>query len=282
LTACRRARRGLLKDLLLMPAFRSNSLKEQFLLAKGAGKGAVKAKVKGLDVSNGKAWFAKHSFVQYNSVTQNTWVDAEVIFVREDGSIMIDLKDGHWFSVEDQRTKFRDGRRKAWAVGTELQYFSVTQGGWTDCTVTAMNPQDRSIQINIKADYWMQVDEQAQKLRAPCVDKTDELVYEAGHLLERSVPDAAGAEEKYREVLKMEPDHVAALEGLAVLMMNFRSDLEASEDLFRQALVENPWSLRALTDLGDILKVTQRLDEARKLHKRWRKVRDRLKDLEEE
>lgn len=241
-----------------------------------------KAKGKALDVSNGKARFAKHSLVLYNSVTQGTWVDAEVVFIREDGAIMIDLKDGHWFSVEDQRSKFKEGGRKPWAVGTELQYFSVTQGGWTDCTVTAMNPQDRSIQINIKADYWMQVDEQDQKLRAPCVDKFDELVHEAEHLLKRSPPDVAGAEKKYRDVLKVDTEHVAALEGLAVLYTNFIGDLEIAEDLFRKALDENPWSSRALTDLGDILKVTRRSDEGKKFHKRWRKVRDRLKELEEE
>mmetsp|Transcript_31386 Transcript_31386/g.67443 ORF Transcript_31386/g.67443 Transcript_31386/m.67443 type:complete len:265 (-) Transcript_31386:525-1319(-) len=239
-------------------------------------------RARGLDVSNGKALFRKHGFVQYNSVTQGTWVDAEVIFVREDGSIMIDLKDGHWFSVADQRSKFREGRRKAWAIGTELQYFSLTQGGWTDCTVTNLNPADHAVMINIKAEYWMSVDEQDQKLRLPCLDKYDELIYEASRLLERDNPDVASAEQRYREVLKAESDHVVALEAMAVLHMNHRSDLAMAENYFRKALDENPWSLRTLTDLGDILKVTRRAEEGKRLHKRWRKVRDRLKELEED
>jgi len=56
----------------------------------------------------GKPIFSRGDYVQYMSATFGTWVDGEVVDVREqDGAVSLDLKQGHWFSTEEQQTKIR-------------------------------------------------------------------------------------------------------------------------------------------------------------------------------
>jgi len=239
------------------------------------------AQHKPLDVSNGKALFLKGQKVQYKSVTQGTWVDAEVVMVREDGAVMIDLKDRHWFEVADQMAKFRARPRRLFDTGMDVQYFSVTQGGWTDCIVSDYR-EDGAVQISIKDNYWMKVPEQDEKLRAPCFDRCDELVWEAEKLMRKTPPECHAAEEKYREALQLDPDHVTSMLGLAALLRDYFGELVEAEQLFRAVLEESPFDLTALSDLGDLLKVVGRGEDAKQLHKKWWKVRDRLKELEED
>merc|ERR1719210_1381516 len=64
-------------------------------------------KPKPMDVSNGKALYAKYAKCFYNSVSLGKWVEATVIMVNENGEIMIDTKEEYWFSVQEQQEKFR-------------------------------------------------------------------------------------------------------------------------------------------------------------------------------
>lgn len=253
--------------------------------APGSPRGQRKPKANGrpkaLDVSNGKALYYKYQPLQYNSITQGNWIDVEVIMVREDGAVMIDLKEGYWFTVEEQKSRFRARARKTYAPDTELQYHSVTQGGWVDCSVIRVNAKDQSIMINLKENYWMSVAEQDEKLRLPCYDKFDELVWDASKLLDRDPPDREGAERKYLEVLQTEPDHIGSMLRLAELLAD-RGDLQGAEARWREVLNENPFEEKALSDLGDLLKIIGGAEEAKQLHKRWKRVRDKLKEIEEE
>lgn len=235
-----------------------------------------------LDVSNGKARFKKYQNVEYNSITQGAWLEVQVITVNRDGCIMIDLKDGYWFTVEEQWQKFRDGSRKAWLVDSELEYWSVTHASWTPCVVIDRNPQDNSIQIDIKKGYWMSVAEQDEKLRLPLYDKGDEIVWKTGKMLAAEPPDVAGAEKMLRKLLQEAPDHTLAMESLAAILRDYFGDLDGAEDLYRQALNENPFELKVLSDLGDLLLVRGQEKEAEEMHQRWRKVREKLKDIENE
>lgn len=56
----------------------------------------------------GRALFREGEVVQYNSVSFGKWVEGRIASVRQgDGAVMVDIKDGHWFSVEDQLTTLR-------------------------------------------------------------------------------------------------------------------------------------------------------------------------------
>jgi len=235
-----------------------------------------------LDVSNGKARFKKYQNIEYDSVTQGAWLEVQVIMVREDGGIMIDLKDRYWFDVDEQWKKFREGSRKAWLVDSELEYWSVSNQGWTRCSVCDRNPQDNSIQIDIKKGYWMSVAEQDEKLRLPLYDGGDEIVWKTGRMLQADPPDVSGAEKMLRKLLQEASDHTLAMESLAAILRDYFGDLPGAEALYRQALNENPFELKVLSDLGDLLRVQGQESEADEMHKRWRKVRDKLKDIEEE
>jgi len=244
--------------------------------------GAPPLRARPLDVSNGKALFKKYDNIEYNSVTQGAWLEVQVIMVREDGAIMIDLKDRYWFDVQEQASKFREGGRKPWLVESELQYYSQTQGGWVDCTVVNRNPSDNSIQISCKEHYWMGVAEQDEKLRMPLYDRSDEIVWESGKMLKQDPPDCRGAEEKLKQLLLDEPDHTLAMESLANLLRDWHQDYAGAEELYRRALNENPFEVKVLSDFGDLLKVLRKKTEADEIHQRWRKVRDKMKEIEDE
>lgn len=238
------------------------------------------SKAKPLDVSNGKALFKKYQNIEYNSVTQGAWLDVQVIMVREDGAIMIDLKDRFWFDPEEQKTKFRDGGRKPYLLDSELQYFSSTQGGWVDCIVVNQNKD--GVQINIKENYWMSVAEQDEKLRLPLYDRSDEVVWESGKLLKMEPPDCRQAEQKLRTLLQEETDLTLAMETLATLLRDYYQDYTGAEELYQRALNDNPFEIKVLSDFGDLLKFRGRAKEAEEMHQRWRKVRDKMKEIEDE
>lgn len=239
-------------------------------------------KARPLDVSNGKALYKKYDNIEYNSITQGAWLEVQVIMVREDGAIMIDLKDRYWFDLQEQSGKFREGGRKPWLVESELQYYSQTQGGWVDCTVVNRNMADNTIQISCKEHYWMSVAEQDEKLRMPLYDRSDEVVWEAGKMLKQDPADCKGSEQKLRQLLQDEPDHTLAMESLANLLRDWHLDFGGAEVLYRRALNENPFEIKVLSDFGDLLKVLGKKPEAEEIHQRWRKVRDKMKEIEDE
>lgn len=233
-----------------------------------------------LDISNGKAVFKKHQHIQYNSITQKKWIDVQVIFVREDGAVCIDLKDRHYFSVEDQKTKFREHRR-CWHVNDELQYKSASHGNvWMDCVVVALSPKDDSVQISCKAGYWMDVEEQDEKLRLPVFGSSNVAAWEAEELLKKSPPRYEEAAQKLRTVLEDEPDHTQAMQQLATLLRDYYKDYAGAEELYRKVLDENPYDSLVLSDLSDLLKYVGKKDEGKEIRERWRKVWDKLRDLQ--
>jgi len=239
-------------------------------------------KAKPLDVSGGKALFKKYQNIEYNSITQGAWLEVQVIMVNEDGAIMIDLKDRYWFGIEEQRLKFREGSRKAWLEGSELEYLSTTHNSWTPCMVVERNEKDNSIQIDIKKGYWMSVAEQDKKLRLTLYDASDIIVWETGKMLQEDPPDPHKAEQKLRELLQEEPDHTLAMESLAAILRDYFDDLAGADELYRRALNENPFELKVLSDFYDLLRVQGHAAEAEEMYQRWRKVRDKLKDIEED
>lgn len=242
----------------------------------------VQRKVLPFDISNGKTLFKKYECIEYNSQSHNAWLEVQVLMVREDGAIMIDLKDKYFFTVQEQKEKFRKGSRQPWQIDTELQYYSLTQGGWVDCTVTLLRDIDNAVQINIKAEYWMLEDEQEEKLRLPIYEVSDEVVWEVGKLLKMEPPQYKQGERRLEELLENEPDHTSALECLAALRRDHYGDYSGAEKLYRQALDENPFELKVLSDFGDLLKAMGNKSEGEQVHQRWRKVRDKVKDIEEE
>merc|ERR1712129_134233 len=112
-------------------------------------------------------------------------------------------------------------------------------------------------------------------------DKSDEIVWETSKMLEAEPPDTRGAEQKLKQLLQEEPDHTLAMESLAALVRDYYGDLSGAEELYRRALNENPFELKVLSDYGDLLKVLGKKGEADEMHQRWRKVRDKLKEIED-
>lgn len=49
--------------------------------------------------------------------------------------------------------------------GQKVHYWSVTQNGWLECEVIAVRPKDGAVQISVKPDFWIQAEEQAQRMR---------------------------------------------------------------------------------------------------------------------
>lgn len=250
----------------------------------GEGPGAeMKPKPKPMDVSNGKALFAKHSKCQYNSISLGKWVDATVTMVDPDGQIMIDIKDNCWFTVEEQKEKFRDMPHKCpWSVGDLVQYKSVTQNCWVACKIIAVDPNTGSVQIDVKEKYWMKVEEQEQKLRPHMLVPTDELIWEAGQLLDKDFPDVAGAEAKLQKVLDLEDDNTKAMDVYAILLRDHRADHGQAEAMYKEALLHNPFDVKILSDYSDLLIFHGRPEEAKPMQELMQKVRVKLKEFEDE
>lgn len=234
-----------------------------------------------LDVSNGKSIFKKYDKCYYNSVSLGKWVEAVVIMVNEEGAIMIDTKEEYWFSVEEQLEKFKVGQ-KSYQVGEHVQYKSVTQNCWIDCKVIVVDPQNSAIQVSVKENHWIKVREQEEKIRYPVKAGVEEALWEAGRLLEKSVPEVESAEKKYRQVLRQEDDNVKALYGLAVLLRDFRNDFKAAKKVFVEALDESPYDMKVLSDYADLALVLGMKSEAEELYDRLLKVRAKLREFEED
>jgi len=242
----------------------------------------VSAKPKPLDVSNGKALYKKYERCYYNSASLGKWVDACVIMVNESGEVMIDTKEEYWFTIEEQQEKFKAIGHKSYRVGESVQYNSVTQHAWLDCKVIVVDPVNHAIQVSVKENHWIKVPEQEEKVRYPVRPGIEELLWEAGRLLEKEPPDPDLAERKYRKVLEKEDDNVKAMEGLAILLRDYKKDFQGAEGIYIQALEESPYEMKALSDYADLIMFQGRREAAEDLYSRLAKVRAKLRDFDEE
>jgi len=246
-----------------------------------AAESASPEPVKPLDVSNGKALFKKYDDVYYNSVSLGAWVEATVIMINALGHIMIDTKEEYWFPLEEQREKIRLCGFKPYQVGENVQYDSVTQHAWLDCKVIVVDPVDHSIQVSVKENYWVKVAQQTDKVRYPVRPGSDELIWQAGRMLKKTPPDVDAAERKYRKVLEKEEDHVKALEGLALLLRDYRGNYLQAEAFYKRAVEESPYEMKVLSDYADMCLVQGRDDLAEELYDRLRRIRAKLREFDE-
>mmetsp|Transcript_13695 Transcript_13695/g.30166 ORF Transcript_13695/g.30166 Transcript_13695/m.30166 type:complete len:179 (+) Transcript_13695:2-538(+) len=58
-------------------------------------------------------------------------------------------------------------RTYGWNVGTELEYFSVTNMQWVGCTITSVDRHSGAVQVDCKPGYWMHGVERQSRLRRP-------------------------------------------------------------------------------------------------------------------
>jgi len=237
--------------------------------------------VKPLDISNGKALFLKYDNVYYNSASLGKWVEATVIMINEQGHIMIDTKEEYWFPLDEQREKIRPCGFKPFQVGEHVQYDSLTQHAWLDCKVIVVDPVDHSIQVSVKEHSWIKVAQQGDKVRYPVRPGFEELIWQAGRMLKKNPPEVDTAERKYRKVLVQEEDNIKALEGLALLLRDYRGDYSQAEACYETALEESPYEMKVLSDYADMCLVQGRDGLAEDLYGRLRRVREKLREFDE-
>lgn len=112
--------------------------------------------------------------MEYYSASHGTWIPCKVVASREeDGAVQVNVKPGVWLDAAQRKSLLRDPyvqRRptghEIFEAGRQLEYFSLSMKGWIPCKVVATR-EDGAVEVDVKPGHWMQLSEQAAKLRDP-------------------------------------------------------------------------------------------------------------------
>eukprot|EP00439_Symbiodinium_sp_Y106_P070618 s145_g12.t1 len=130
--------------------------------------------------------------LEFWSKTACRWIPCEVINVRGDGAIMVNVKPNTWLTTEDQARRVRAcelqrspemsptqdtrqvlgsiGRTKSdngqFCVGQPVEYLSISAGRWIPSRVTGID-EENSIQLDVKPGCWIPLHHQKGHVRLP-------------------------------------------------------------------------------------------------------------------
>lgn len=99
------------------------------------------------------------SFVEYHSSSHNTWIPAKVVAVNPDGTLDLDCK------PKASRDRIRAGtfRPPEYEVGSVVEYWSESQGGWIKARVLRYNAYGGTYDLDCKPEV---LSEKMRPLRA--------------------------------------------------------------------------------------------------------------------
>lgn len=153
------------------------------------------------------ALFNEGDAVQYYSSTYGRWIDCSISKVdARTGSVEINIKQGAWFSTNDQGTKLRkpsgagSGRPSAagsarLAVGDAVEYHSTTAGGWLACTISKVDASTGAVEISVKPGAMFSPGDQATKLRRAAQRVVDVVNFAGNPHCSREVDSESSGEE---------------------------------------------------------------------------------------
>lgn len=130
--------------------------------------------------------------LEFWSKTACRWIPCEVINVRGDAAIMVNVKPNTWLTTEDQARRVRacelqrspemsptqdtrkvlgsTGRAKSdngqFCVGQPVEYLSISAGRWIPSRVTGID-EENSIQLDVKPGCWIPLHHQKGHVRLP-------------------------------------------------------------------------------------------------------------------
>jgi len=100
--------------------------------------------------------------LEYKSPTQQKWVCCKVTAVDEvQGHIRVDVKPGHWFSLEEQAMKFRPLQV---SIGQRVLYRSCGSSSWVPTRVTRIR-EDDAVEVALAPGRFLTQLEQLDTLR---------------------------------------------------------------------------------------------------------------------
>lgn len=237
---------------------------------------------------NSVAIFRKWQRVQYWSTSHECWVNAVVVAVRSDGAVQIDVKDSFWISLEEQTGKLRIPQREAYEVNTRLDKCN-DRGEWEECRVLDVHEDEQSIKIDIEPETWYSMEAQTSIFRPHCPGEAEVLMWKAEMLVREKVgiwgpktslsPEILGSmADLYATALHRSPHNVRCMDFLAEVRCE-QGRIEDAETLYEQALDEDPFDLKVLSDFQELLKGKGEKVKAKNLAKREVTIKDRLRDL---
>lgn len=112
---------------------------------------------------------ARGSPVLFRSITHSRWMDAVVENMREDGAIMVDVKQDQWITPEEQEMRVRRLGAPIFREGEYVQYMSPSWGAWIDGEVVAEREKDGAVMLDVREGQWLGIEEQLAKLRYPSI-----------------------------------------------------------------------------------------------------------------
>jgi len=163
--------------------------------------------------------------LEFWSKTACRWIPCEVINVRSDLAIMVNVKPNTWLTLEDQAKRIRAfqlhkspdfsptkksleevndlddltnrPQRKGFHVGQPVEYLSVSAGRWIPSRVTHIDPES-SIQLDVKPGCWIPIQHQQGHVRVPVLEADEaRQPSEASLLAAHGLTDLQGAELEY-------------------------------------------------------------------------------------
>mmetsp|Transcript_106160 Transcript_106160/g.305230 ORF Transcript_106160/g.305230 Transcript_106160/m.305230 type:complete len:979 (+) Transcript_106160:2-2938(+) len=102
--------------------------------------------------------------LQYNSPSQQRWLDCRVNAVNEAGSIRIDIKPGHWFTLAEQSAKFRPRPFTAGQAVLFRPADSAEDAPWEETSIAAVR-DDGGVCVGCLVGRWISPTEQFDVIR---------------------------------------------------------------------------------------------------------------------
>lgn len=148
---------------------------------------------------------AERAFVgqplEFFSKSAKRWLPCEVINVRSDLAIMVNVKPNTWLTLEVQRARIRSPQlRKVQdgipavhdidqfatvssgrlVVGQAVEYLSASAGRWIPCEVTHVDAE-HSIQLDVKPGCWIPLRYQKQHIRLASAAQAEKVSSASGY-----------------------------------------------------------------------------------------------------